>query len=391
MSRRLIAILAVAAGVAVANLYYAQPLLPMIAATWGLSARAVASMVTFAQMGYAVGLLLVVPLGDKLERRRLILTMLGLVTFALLAIAAARNPVWLMIASFAMGVTTITPQLVVPFAAHLAGARQRGRVVGSVMSGLLVGILVARTVSGALGAWLGWRAVYVVAAGLMLVLAALLARELPRSEPESTGLSYYALLLSLAQLLRDEPILRASSFYGGMSFAAFSAFWNVLPFLLTGKPYLYGTAVIGLFGLIGATGITVAPLAGRMADRGHAVAVIGAGLAISLAGYTLLWALPMHLPALIAGIVIIDFGITSNQISNQWRIYSIRPEARNRINTVYMVSYFVAGSLGSYLGAWGWTAGGWSGYCYVAAAFITVALVVFAIASQSRYRKHQRS
>jgi predicted MFS family arabinose efflux permease len=383
MSRRLVAILAVAAGVAVANLYYAQPLLPMIASTWGLSARAVASMVTFAQMGYAVGLLLVVPLGDKFERRGLILTMLGLVSVALLAVAVAMTPAWLMMASFAVGVTTITPQLVVPFAAHLAGPQRRGRVVGTVMSGLLVGILVARTMSGALGAWLGWRAVYVVAAGLMVALAALLARELPRSEPATPDLNYIDLLRSLGRLIREEPILRSSSFYGAMSFAAFSAFWNVLPFLLSGAPYHYGTAVIGLFGLIGATGITVAPLAGRMADRGHAVAVIGAGLAISLAGYALLWAFPYHLAALITGILIIDFGITANQISNQWRIYSIRPEARNRINTVYMVSYFVAGSIGSFLGAWGWTAAGWSGYCYVAAGFIAIALGVFAINSRT--------
>lgn len=383
MKRRTVAVLAIAAGVAVANLYYAQPLLPMIASTWGLDARSVASMVTFAQMGYACGLLFLVPLGDKFERRRLILTMLGLVSLALLAVAAAQSPAWLMAASFAVGVTTITPQLVVPFAAHLAGPEKRGRVVGTVMSGLLVGILLARTLSGALGAWLGWRAVYVVAAGLMIALAAMLARELPRGEPANPHLNYGELLRSLAALVREEPVLRASSFYGAMSFAAFSAFWNVLPFLLSAPPYRYGTAVIGLFGLIGATGITVAPIAGRIADRGHALAAIGAGLVISLAGYGLVFAFPQSLAALIAGIIIIDMGITSNQISNQSRIYSIRPEARNRINTVYMVSYFVAGSLGSYLGAWGWTAGGWSGYCYIAMGFIGFALATFAINSRT--------
>src|SRR6185369_7227533 len=180
-------------------------------------------------------------------------------------------------------------------------------------SGLLVGILLARTLSGALGAWLGWRAVYIVAAGLMIALAALLARELPRGEPANPHLNYPELLRSLVALVREEPVLRASSFYGAMSFAAFSAFWNVLPFLLSAPPYQYGTAVIGLFGLIGATGITVAPIAGRIADRGHAVAAIGAGLIISLAGYGLVFALPQSLAALVAGIVIIDMGITSNQ------------------------------------------------------------------------------
>ena len=378
MSRRLVLILSVAAGVAVANLYYAQPLLPQIAATWGMSARSVASVVTFAQLGYAFGMLFIVPLGDKYERKSLILTMLALVTFCLLAVAAAPHPAVLMGAALAMGFTSVTPQLVVPLAAHLAGAHERGRVVGTVMSGLLVGILVARTASGAIGAAFGWRAVYVVAAGLIVGLMLLLWHELPRSEALAHRLDYTELLASLIHLVRDEEVLREASLLGAMSFGAFSAFWSTLPFLLAAPPYGYGTAVIGLFGMVGVTGILIAPFTGRIADRGKAHQASAAGLVISLIGYILFRVDPGHLWSIIAGIVLLDLGVTMTQIANQSRVYSLRPEARNRVNTVYMVAYFCGGSLGSFAGAWGFSAGGWNGYCYVAMSFILVGLAVFA-------------
>src|SRR3954471_13877970 len=269
MARRLVLVMAVATGLAVANNYYAQPLLATIARELGVSSGAAGSLITVSQDGYAVGLLAVVPLGDLLERRRLITSVLALSVLALLAAPASPNLLVLAAAGLLVGLTSVAAQIIVPFAASLAGEHERGAVVGTVMSGLLIGVLLARTVAGFVGDALGWRAIYVVAAVLMVGLVVVLRRELPEYR-ESAGASYPHLLRSVWRLVVEEPIVRYRSLYGACVFATFSVFWTTAAFLLSGPPYHYSDRVIGLFGLLGAAGAIAASAAGRLADRGWA-------------------------------------------------------------------------------------------------------------------------
>jgi len=314
-----------------------------------------------------------------LERRSFILAMLGAVTVALLGVAAAPSFAWLAAASLAVGVTTITPQLLVPFAAHLAEPAERGRVVGTVMSGLLIGILAARTVSGVVGSTLGWRTMYGIAAAVMIALAVSLKELLPRSQPEGLGVSYFGLLRSIGGLLRDEPVLRQSCLLGAMSFGAFSAFWTTLAFHLARSPFDYGRGVVGLFGLVGIVGALAAPWVGRFADRRSPRWTIGAGFACILLSYVVLYEFGGTIHGMVAGVILLDLGAQSAHISNQSRIYAIRPEARSRMNTAYMVAYFIGGSLGSYGGAWGWGRAGWSGVCLVGLGMTVAGLFVFVL------------
>ena len=376
--------MAVGCGLAVANLYYAQPLLADMGRYFGTTDRRMGLVAMLSQVGYALGLLLFVPLGDRLERRSFILVMLGAVTVALLGFAVAPTFAWLAAASLAVGVTTITPQLLVPFAAHLADPEERGRVVGTVMSGLLVGILAARTVSGLVGEYLGWRAMYGIAAAVMVALALALRGLLPRSQPEDSGMSYLGLLRSIGGLLRDEPVLRQSCLFGAMSFGAFSAFWTTLAFHLAGPPFRYPSGVVGLFGLVGIVGALAAPLAGRFADRRNPRWTIGTGLACVLTSYALYYGFGRTLWGLVAGVVLLDLGAQAAHISNQSRIFAVRPEARSRMNTAYMVAGFVGGAAGSYGGAWGWDRAGWGGVCLVGLGMTAAGLLAFAATAKGR-------
>lgn len=378
IERRTLQAMAVGCGLSVANNYYAQPLLAEMGHYFQVDDRRMGLVAMLAQVGYAAGLLLFVPLGDRLERRGFILAMLGAVTVALLGVAAAPSFAWLAVASLAVGITTIAPQLLVPFAAHLAAPAERGRVVGTVMSGLLIGILAARTASGVLGGWLGWRAVYAIAAAVMVALVMALRGLLPRSQPEHAGTSYLGLLRSIGGLLRDEPVLRQSCLFGAMSFGAFSAFWTTLAFHLAAPPFGYASGVVGLFGLVGIVGAMAAPMAGRFADRRSPRWTIGAGLACVLISYAVLGLAGETLWGMVAGVILLDLGAQAAHISNQTRIYAIRPEARSRMNTAYMVAYFIGGAAGSYGGAWGWSRAGWGGVCLVGLAMTTAGLIAFA-------------
>src|SRR3954451_19830446 len=304
IEKRTLRMMAIGCGLAVANNYYSQPLLADMGRDFGVPDRQMGLVAMLSQVGYALGLLLFVPLGDRLERRSFILVMLGAVTVALLGVAVAPSFAWLAAASLAVGVTTITPQLLVPFAAHLADPEERGRVVGTVMSGLLIGILAARTVSGLVGEYLGWRAMYGVAAAVMVALALALRWLLPRSQPEDSGISYLGLLRSIGGLLGGEPVLRQSCLFGAMSFGAFSAFWTTLAFHLAGPPFGYPSGVVGLFGLVGIAGALAAPVAGRLADRCSPRMTIGAGLACVLLAYGVLYGAGGSLWGLVAGVIL---------------------------------------------------------------------------------------
>ncbi|MFO0888904.1 MAG: MFS transporter [Isosphaeraceae bacterium] len=375
--RRTIRIMAVGCGLSVANLYYSQPLLVDIGQAFGVGDREMGLATMLSQVGYAAGLLGFVPLGDMLERRGFILVMLGAVTLALAAVAASPSFPWLLAASLILGATTIVPQLIIPFAAAVAEPGDRGRVVGTVMSGLLVGILSARTVSGAVGGLLGWRAMYAIAALLMVALLMAFRLLLPRSEPSVSGWSYARLLRSLATLVREEPVLRHSALLGAMTFAAFSVFWTTLAFHLSRRPFEYGSDRVGLFGLIGVGGALAAPFIGGVADRRSARSTIGLGLWLMLAAFGIFALLGETVAGMVLGVVVLDLGVQCSHVSNQTRIYGLRPEARNRLNTVYMVTFFCGGALGSLAGSQAWSRWGWTGVCAVGASFLVIALGAF--------------
>lgn len=374
MESGLIWILAVASGLTAANLYYNQPLLPQIAAEFAQSAHAIGWVPTLAQAGYGAGMLLIVPLGDSLNRRRMILVLVSISCVLLGAVALSPSLPLLALFSLLLGFATVIPQVALPFAASLAPAAQRGRVVGLVMSGLLMGILLSRTAAGFLGASHGWRSVYWTAAGLMVLLGLLLYRTLP-SEPPRPRLPYMTLLGSILTLAKEEPALRFHAFLGAVSFAAFSAFWATLSLHLAALPGRYGPRVAGLYGAVGLAGVLVAPLAGRHADQrgGRRVNVIA--LASLLAAFGVLFTLQASLWGIALGVTLLDFGTQANQVTNQARVYSLRDDSRSRLNTVYMASYFTGGALGALMGTAAYRMSGWSGVCGVGAGFTLLGLV----------------
>jgi predicted MFS family arabinose efflux permease len=330
----------------------------VIARDFGVSAGAAGLLVTASQVGYAAGLVLVVPLGDLLDRRRMVSRLL-VVTAAGLAIAAV-SPTFAVLAAAigVIGLTSVVAQVLVPLAGTLAADHERGRVVGNVMSGLLIGILIARTASGLIAELGGWRLVYAIAAALMLVTAAVLWRTLP-STPRATDLGYGALLRSVGRLVATEPTLRRRMAYGALGMASFSVLWTAVAFLLSGAPYDYSEGTIGLFGLAGLVGAGAAQSAGRLSDRGHEHAATGAFLVAIAVAWGLLALGRTSLAALIAGVVLLDLGIQGQHILNQGTIYALSDDARSRVTTAYMSCNFLFGALGSAAASLAWSAGGW--------------------------------
>jgi predicted MFS family arabinose efflux permease len=374
--------MALSTGLIVANIYYGQPLLAEIARQFALSVTQAGALAMATQIGAALGMLFFVPLGDTRERRALIIVLLLCSAASLLLFAAAPNALCLAFASLAVGATASIVHVIVPFAAHLAPPQQRGRVLGIVLSGLMFGILLGRTLSGFIGAHFGWRYVYLLAAVFMVGLALTARFFLPRSEAE-ISLRYAALLRSVAELVMRHSGLRESALLGALLFAGFSAFWTTLVFLLARPPYHYGAEVAGLFGLVGAAGALGAPLVGRLADRHGARNTLGIALLIVLASFVWLGLLGHVMVGLIIGVILLDLGVQSGHVSNQARIYAIAPEAKSRLNTVYMVTYFTGGSLGSLLGAASWRFAQWRGVCGFALISTTLALAVY-------WRGHRR-
>ncbi|EEF57403.1 MFS transporter [Pedosphaera parvula] len=372
----LIALLAITAGITVANIYYCQPILGAIAGTFHVNYGAAARVATCTQLGYALGLLLLVPLGDIFERRRLIVTFTAASALVLVAVGNVPGLPLLVPLSLLLGTISITPQLVVPYSAGLVPAENRGRVVGIVMSGLLIGILLSRTLSGFLNTLVGWRAVYFISAGIVFALAILLVCVLPKQCPEEQrNLHYGQLLASLLHLIRTEPILRRHALIGAFSFAGFSAFWTTLAFHLESLPGKYGSSTVGMFGLFGAAGALAAPLAGRLADRYEARLVNGAALLLIILSFAVMGFAGTSLVTLAIGVILMDAGVQGSHISNQTRIYALHPALRNRLNSVYMFTYFLGGSLGSAIGSWAWTHFRWPGVCAVSALSATLGLI----------------
>lgn len=373
LSAALVVIMAIATGVAVANIYYAQPLLDTLAASFGVSTAKAGLIVTLTQLGYAAGLMFLVPLGDLLERRRLVVIVTLCTSVALVFAALAPGIHGFFLASLAIGVTAVVAQILVPFAAHLAPDHARGRVVGRVMSGLLLGILLARTVSGVMSDAFGWRSMFWLAAGLMLVQAGVLARVLPR-DPGKAQVSYLALLRSVLHLIRDEPILRRRIVYGFCVFATFSAMWTTLPFLLAHAPYQYSDTIIGGFGLLGVAGAVTASFAGHLHDAGHARIATGGFLTAVILAFVLMGLFPHSLAAIVIGVIVLDLGVQGTQILNQSSIYQLRPEARSRLTTAYMTCYFAGGACGSAGAAYAYGQAGWRGVAVMGVTWPVLAL-----------------
>jgi predicted MFS family arabinose efflux permease len=367
--------MAVTCGLVVANIYYNQPLLAAIGRTFHKTDSGASLAATATQIGYTLGMLLVVPLGDMLERKRLMLLMLLGAAGAMALAAWAPTFGLLAAASVLIGILSAVPQLLVPMAAHLAPEAERGRIVGRVMSGLLIGILLSRTVSGYVGLHLGWRAMFEIGAGLMVALVALLAWQLPRDQPAFTG-TYASLMKSLGTLIREQPALRRAALVGAFLFAAFSVFWTTLAFYLEGPHFRYGSDVAGFFGLIGAFGALAAPLAGKTADAKGPAYTVGLGVLLALAAYAVLGFGGGYVAGLVVGVIVLDVGVQSAHISNQSLIFSLVPEARSRLNTVYMTGYFTGGSVGSVLGGLAWTHAGWPGVCLLGAGLTGAAFLV---------------
>ena len=362
ISRVHIVLMSFSVGAIVANIYYIQPLLSAIASTFRISVPQVGTVAMLTQLGAAMGMLFFVPLGDTRERRRLIVTLLVVESVFLAAMASAQSYLWLALASLGIGIAGATVHLIVPFAAQLASPARRGAVVGSVLSGLLFGILLARTFSGLLGAWLGWRAIYWLASVIMLLLAVLIRLGLPRSKP-SLKLSWPSLIRSSAVLIRTQPVLREAATLSASLFCAFSAFWTTLVFFLETPPYHYGSGVAGLFGLVGAAGAICAPFIGRLADSYGARRNVLIALLVTVVSFAVLYLFGRHMGGLIVGVVLLDIGVQAGHVSNQTRIYGLLPEARSRLNMVYMICYFAAGAIGSFAGSVLWHRFGWAGVC----------------------------
>ncbi|MFF2157283.1 MFS transporter [Paenibacillus chitinolyticus] len=383
-------LLAAACGIIVANLYYAQPLVGEISASIGLSANSSGFIVTLTQIGYVAGLLFVVPLGDIIENRKLVVVSLLLTGAALAVTAVSKQAVPFLAASFVIGLGSVAAQVLVPFASYLASETSRGRVVGNVMSGLLLGIMLSRPLSSLAADFFGWHAVFALSALAVLILAVVLSKALPARKP-STDTSYTALLGSMWHLLRTTPILRRRAAYHACVFATFSLFWTTAPLLLSGPLFHFSQKAIALFALAAVAGAIAAPIAGRLADRGWTKPATG----IALAAVAISMLLPLIIrtgssvgvAVLVVSAVLLDAGVSANLVLGQRALFSLSPEIRSRLNGLFMAIFFFGGAVGSAIGGWIYATGGWSTALWIGIAFPIAALLYFATERRSNAQR----
>jgi predicted MFS family arabinose efflux permease len=374
LSRRLTLFCAVACGATIANVYYVQPLLPVISDAFQVSKTASELLVTVTQLAFVGGLFFLVPLGDRSDPRVLVPRVLLLAALGS-ALAAAAPTFWALALGLAIACfSSVAVQIIVSFVSTLAPQKERGRAVAKVMSGALLGILSARTFAGLVASVAGWRAPFVVGSVLMAFFALALRRSLPsRAAREYVG--YGVLLRSVAALVRSTPVLRHRMTYGALSFASFNLVWTTLAFLLARSPYFYGPRTIGLFGLAGLGGMGLAVGFGRLADRGHVRVSTGVVLAIVLAGWIVLGLDPGSALAVVFGLVILDVGVQGQNLLSQSVIYGLGPTTAGRVTTAYSTANFLGGAFGSAAGATAWTLGAWHAVCGVGVLFAGLALL----------------
>ncbi|MEO6083707.1 MAG: MFS transporter [Umezawaea sp.] len=377
MSRGLTLLFAVAGGAAVGNLYWAQPLLDFIARDLHVSTTTAGWLITATQLGYAAGVLLIVPLGDVRDRRRLIPIMMLCAAAALAACAVSPSFGVLLPAITALGVTTVAGQILAPLAGDLAEDDQRGHVVGTVASGILTGILLSRTISGLVAGFTGWRVIYAVAAAAAVVFAIVLYRAIPPREPK-TRMAYPALIGSVWTVIRRERALRWTLVLGSTGFGVFTMFWTALTFLLAGPPFNYPVTVIGLFGLVGLAGAVAAQRAGRLHDRGWSLPATGAAWALTVVSFVVAGFAGRSVLLLLVAVVLLDIAVQAANILNQTRAFAISAEARSRVNTAFVTSNFIGGASGSAAASLLWSVGGWSAVTIAGACLSCFALAVWA-------------
>ncbi|KOP81230.1 MFS transporter [Cytobacillus solani] len=373
-------LLATACGIIVANLYYAQPIVGAISSTIGLSASSSGFIVTLTQIGYVVGLLFIVPLGDIVENRRLIVLSLLFTAVALAITAVSKQAMLFLAASFVIGLGSVATQVLVPFASYLATDSSRGRVVGNVMSGLLLGIMLSRPLSSLAADFFGWHAVFAMSAIAVFILAIVLLKVLPTRKP-STDTNYAVLLSSMWHLLRTTPILRRRAAYHACVFASFSLFWTTVPQLLSSPAFHFSQKGIAVFALVGVAGAVAAPLAGRLADRG--LTRPATGIALLIVVISLLLPLivqtssPIGIAVLVVSSLLLDAGVSANLVFGQRALFSLSPEIRSRLNGLFMAIFFFGGAIGSAIGGWAYAVGGWNTALWIGIAFPIVAILYF--------------
>lgn len=380
-----IVIMAICTGLIVANIYYCQPLIVLISKSFGIPESRGGRIPFLTQLGYALGLLFFVPLGDKVERRGQILWMSALTAAALVFAALSPNLICLELASVLIGATSVVPQLILPLAAHLSPPSKTGKVIGTIMSGLLIGILLSRTLSGFVGRWLGWRGMFGVAAAISFSLLVIIRRTFPPSRPHFTG-SYASLMRSLLTLTREQPVLREAAAINALGFSTFGMFWTTMVLHLSGTPFHFNSDLIGLFGLAAAAGALAAPLVGGSADKRNPRIAIGYGLALLLFSFVLLYWWANSVLGIIAGIVLLDLAMQCIHVSNQSRVYALIPHARNRLNTVYMTVSFIGTAMGSAIGLFAWDKGGWTGVCLTGVLLSAAAFIIYGLTLTPRQR-----
>jgi predicted MFS family arabinose efflux permease len=378
VNRRLVFLFAASGGAAVGNLYWAQPLLDLIAGDLHASKAAAGWLITATQLGYAAGILLIVPLGDVLDRRRLIPVMLLCSAVALVLCAVAPSIGLLLLAITALGVTTVAGQILTPLAGDLAPEEHRGRVVGTVASGILTGILASRTISGLVAGLAGWRAIYFAAAVAMVLLAALLFRLIPALPPKD-HLRYPALIKSIATVALRERAVRWTLLIAATGFAVFTLFWTALTFLLSGPPFDYPPQIIGLFGLAGLAGAVAAQRAGRLHDRGWSLPATGAAWLAILLSFAVAAFAHSSIVLVLLSIVVLDVAMQTQAILNQARVFAVSHQARSRLNTAYVTGNFLGGALGSAAAAVLWSAGGWTAVTTAGLALSAFALLLWTL------------
>jgi predicted MFS family arabinose efflux permease len=356
-------LLAFSCGLIVANIYYAQPLIGPISRDLGLSAGSAGLLVTMGQIGYGAGLLLIVPLGDLVENRKLVLSVMTVAALALAVAALSANAATFLAAALLVGFGSVAVQILIPYAAHLAPAETRGRAVGNVTTGLMLGVMLARPAASLITAHSSWHVVYWLSAAAMVALGMVLRFVLPERRP-TTRLAYGRLLGSMVDLVRTEPALRRRGLYQAAMFGAFSLFWTTAPLLLAGPDFRLSQTGIAFFALAGVAGAISAPLAGRVADRGWTKPATAAAMVIAAAGFALTRMLPFGSTASLATLVIaaiaIDFGVQGNVVLGYRVLFALGAEHRSRLNGLYMTTFFMAGAAGSAIGAWAYAYGGWT-------------------------------
>lgn len=375
LPRSTIVLMAAACALAASTIYYNQPLLPQMAAEFGRGGADMGLISTLTQLGYASGLFFLTPLGDKVDRKRLILRLLAANVVGLLAIAIAPSFVFLVVASFIVGASAVTAQIVIPVVSGLAAPSERGRIVGSLVSGLSAGHLFARTISGFIGSHGGWRPMFLIAAAIDVALVAIVALRVPSGRGAS-ALSYPALLASVGDLLRREPVLRFACASGFLMFAAFSSLWATLAELLARPPFGWGPGAAGAFGFVGIAGLLSAPLLGRAVDRYGSRAVLLLGALLLIAAFMLVAQATVNILLVVFAAILTDIANRAGSVANQNAIFGLAPEARSRLNTAFMTSYFLGGAAGATIAAASVGSLGWLGLSIAGGAFAVAALFV---------------